>query len=373
MAENLIERYLTDIGEIRGTRSNVPETSFYPSMRDTPSNIFTNRSCRLSIPRCARNSASGTPPKKSFAIRSSAWTPFSVPNSVSPTAWPTPRSSFSIPVAAPAPTCAPCCAYLATLGLPDPDADQETAELIWYHALAIGFSPAYLAENADGVRQDWPRIPLPGWGGIGTAGRIGSPQRAARDRLSASAALGRQVAALLDTETAVSGVTVGKIRDDLKGVAVFRRLDGKPANPESGDLDLTAGWGHAGKGGVTMPGRGKIEETLNAQHSTFNAQGQNLNGESCALNVKRSFDIYLNDAACWRSVPEAVWNYTIGGYQVIKKWLSYREKPLLGRGLTPDEVRYVTEMVRRLAALIALQSALDENYRKAAPDQGSAE
>ena len=264
-------------------------------------------------------------------------------------------------------------AYLATLGLPDPDADQETAELIWYHALAIGFSPAYLAENADGVRQDWPRIPLPGWGGIGTAGRIGSPQRAARDRLSASAALGRQVAALLDTETAVSGVTVGKIRDDLKGVAVFRRLDGKPANPESGDLDLTAGWGHAGKGGVTMPGRGKIEETLNAQHSTFNAQGQNLNGESCALNVKRSFDIYLNDAACWRNVPEAVWNYTIGGYQVIKKWLSYREKPLLGRGLTPDEVRYVTEMVRRLAALIALQSALDENYRKAAPDQGSAE
>jgi len=27
-----------------------------------------------------------------------------------------------------------------------------------------------------------------------------------------------------------------------------------------------------------------------------------------------------------------VWTYTIGSYQVIKKWLSYREKPLLGRG-----------------------------------------
>ena len=55
-------------------------------------------------------------------------------------------------------------------------------------------------------------------------------------------------------------------------------------------------------------------------------------------------------------------DYTIGGYQVIKKWLSYREKPLLGRGLTPDEVRYVTEMARRLAALVALEPALDENY-----------
>lgn len=58
-----------------------------------------------------------------------------------------------------------------------------------------------------------------------------------------------------------------------------------------------------------------------------------------------------------------MWNYTIGGYQVIKKWLSYREKPLLGRGLTPDEVRYVTEMARRIAALIALQPALYANYR----------
>jgi hypothetical protein len=76
-------------------------------------------------------------------------------------------------------------------------------------------------------------------------------------------------------------------------------------------------------------------------------------------------DIFLNDDAFWRNVPGAVWDYTIGGYRVIKKWLSYREKPLLGRGLTPDEVRYVTEMVRRLTALIALQSCLDSNYRNA--------
>jgi hypothetical protein len=45
-------------------------------------------------------------------------------------------------------------AYLASLGLPDPDAEQATAERIWYHTLAIGYSPFYLAENADGIRQD---------------------------------------------------------------------------------------------------------------------------------------------------------------------------------------------------------------------------
>ena len=32
MPENFIERYLTDMGEVRGTRSNVPETSFYPAL-----------------------------------------------------------------------------------------------------------------------------------------------------------------------------------------------------------------------------------------------------------------------------------------------------------------------------------------------------
>jgi hypothetical protein len=185
-----------------------------------------------------------------------------------------------------------------------------------------------------------------------------------RASLQASAALGRRVAALLDSEAPVPGVTCGAIRDDLKGIAVFRRLDGQPARPESGDLDVTAGWGHAGKGGVTMPGRGKIEQTLNAQRSTRNAQGsgENINVERSAFSVERSLDIYLNDSACWRNVPEAVWGYTIGGYQVVKKWLSYREKPLLGRGLTPDEVRHVTDTCRRLAALIGMQGELDRNY-----------
>ena len=32
MPENLIEGYLTHMGETRSTRSNVPETSFYPAL-----------------------------------------------------------------------------------------------------------------------------------------------------------------------------------------------------------------------------------------------------------------------------------------------------------------------------------------------------
>ncbi len=211
--------------------------------------------------------------------------------------------------------------YLAGLSIANPDADSETATLLWMHVLAVGFSPAYLAENADGIRQDWPRVPLPD----------------SKKTLAASAELGRQVAALLDTEQPVPGVTEGKPRPELKSIAIPARIDGKQLD-DAVDLDVTAGWGHAGKDGVTMPGKGKIGQHENA------------------------YDVYLNDVALWKNVPVDVWDYTIGGYQVIKKWLSYREKKLLGRGLTLDEVKEVTSMARRIAAILRLQPALDENY-----------
>jgi len=76
-----------------------------------------------------------------------------------------------------------------------------------------------------------------------------------------------------------------------------------------------------------------------------------------------TLDVYLNDVAYWRNVPERVWGYTIGGYQVMKKWLSYREEKLLGRSLTMDEAREVTNMARRIAVIL-LEPALDENYAR---------
>jgi hypothetical protein len=51
-----------------------------------------------------------------------------------------------------------------------------------------------------------------------------------------------------------------------------------------------------------------------------------------------------------------------GAYQVIKKWLSYRKEKLLGRPLSLEEARYVSALVRRIAAILLLQPALDANY-----------
>jgi Type ISP C-terminal specificity domain len=76
----------------------------------------------------------------------------------------------------------------------------------------------------------------------------------------------------------------------------------------------------------------------------------------------RPIDAYLNDQTFWTAVPETVWEYRIGGYQVIKKWLSYRSLELLGRPLSVEESRHVTNMARRLAIIVLMTDELNANY-----------
>ncbi len=78
-------------------------------------------------------------------------------------------------------------------------------------------------------------------------------------------------------------------------------------------------------------------------------------------------DVHLNGASLWSGVPLQVWEYTLGGYQVLKKWLSYRELSLLGRPLHEDEVRYFAQVVRRIAAILLLGPQLDRSYAALLP------
>ena len=244
--------------------------------------------------------------------------------------------------------------YLESLGI---DARSDEASALWHHCAALGYTPRYLRENAGALRQDWPRIPLP----------------ATRDALLASAELGRTVAALLDVEEPVDAVTTGSVRHELRPLGVLAAVSGRQLDPSAGDLAVTAGWGHGGKGGVTMPGRGRAVERpytdveLAAFREGLAALGLTYDQLTACLGGA-CYDVYLSDVAYWRCVPARVWKYTIGGYQVMKKWLSYRERALLGRDLRPDEARYVTEMTRRIAAILLLEPALDENYERVKAD-----
>ena len=116
------------------------------------------------------------------------------------------------------------------------------------------------------------------------------------------------------------------------------------------DFAVTAGWGHFGTGDAVMPGRGRIVE------HAYRQEERPALAEHVAVLGETTFDVYLNGEAFWRNVPSAVWDYRLGGYQVLKKWLSYREHRVLGRRLRTQEVQHFTYTARRIGALLLATS-----------------
>ena len=80
--------------------------------------------------------------------------------------------------------------------------------------------------------------------------------------------------------------------------------------------------------------------------------------DALPIRGETTFDVYLNREAFWCNIPTAVWNYQLGGYQVLKKWLSYRERAVLGRRLQPKEVQYFTGTARRIGALLMMSPSV---------------
>ena len=219
--------------------------------------------------------------------------------------------------------------YLDRLGLGAGD--------LFHYVLATLHDPAYREANAGALRMEWPRIPLPGW--------PDGPDAEAAATLARSAARGRELAALLDSATPVPGVTQAPIRPESAAVAVPATTDGR--NMAGDDFALAAGWGHFAAGGAVMPGQGRAIE-----RDYTPGERAALSDALPALGAT-TFDVYLNDRAFWRNIPAAVWRYRIGGYRVLKKWLSYRERRILNRPLHPEEVQHFTDTARRIAEVSA--------------------
>jgi hypothetical protein len=176
--------------------------------------------------------------------------------------------------------------YVESLKFKNPD-EAQTARILWMHSLAIGYSPAYLSENADGIRRDWPRIPLP----------------ADRSTLRASAALGEQIAVLLDTEAEVPGVTCGKIAPVFKTIGLIAKAGGGQLDPSGSDLVVTARWGiYQPKAGAVMPGEGKCQER---QYDDEEAKAIDTDATARGMSAKDARRL-LGERTC------DVWGYYIG-------------------------------------------------------------
>ena len=165
---------------------------------------------------------------------------------------------------------------------------------------------------------------------------------------------------IFSTESDPVGIQVGTAIETLVRKADhepadrvgFRHIWGQAKRAElmaaAEDFAVTAGWGHYGQGDAVMPGQSRAVERA------FSADERAVMGDALpALGVETS-DIYVNGEVFWRNVPAAVWKYQLGGYQVLKKWLSYRERDVLGRPLKPEEVQNFSDTARRIVSILLL-------------------
>jgi predicted helicase len=66
--------------------------------------------------------------------------------------------------------------------------------------------------------------------------------------------------------------------------------------------------------------------------------------------------VWINDTQYFGGVPEAVWEFKVGGYQVCHKWLKDRK----GRTLSGDDINHYQRVVVALQATIRLMETIDE-------------
>lgn len=135
-----------------------------------------------------------------------------------------------------------------------------------------------------------------------------------------------------------------------------------------GPADLAViGWGSGGGGAPVMPGIGdaRPRESYDVDElQALAATAERLEEDVDALmhRLGAPIDVHLNGVAFLKGVPSSVYDQVIGGYQVLKKWLSYRDQEVIGRSITVAEAREAVGIVRRLTGVILMQPALDASY-----------
>lgn len=245
-----VESYLADLCAVRG--AGTAETSGYPALANLLNEVggalkpvcpllphgrapHRRGAARRGRPRCATARARGARHHHLIERGANYFPVYLSPKDTSPVVRETPdmfADGGGSGDGQPVPNLTPFARdYLARLGAQPED--------LFFHIVALLHAPAYRTENAGALRQDWPRVPLPPSAGT----------------LLAGAALGRQVAALLDPEIEVAGVTDKKPRRELSGLGELTVTASAKSTP---DLRLVARWGYAGQGGVVMPGPGAV-------------------------------------------------------------------------------------------------------------------
>jgi predicted helicase len=85
--------------------------------------------------------------------------------------------------------------------------------------------------------------------------------------------------------------------------------------------------------------------------------------------VEADHSVRINANQWFAPVPREVWEFHIGGHQVLDKYLKSRKS----RTLSLDEINHVSAVADSLAFTIAQMRTIDAAYRAAFPEQGTSE
>jgi hypothetical protein len=211
------------------------------------------------------------------------------------------------------------------------DEARNLVRFLFRLALAIGHAPSFQREFAGALAHDWMRLPIPRDPGV----------------LQDAAGVGEQVRILLDPLAPVADlndVLRSILGDDITRIAQLTTDDGSAIVED--DLRVDIAYFGAAPGGW----RGRLPEPAEPWRDAW---GQTTG------------DLSLNDCVYLRHVPERAWDYELGGYPVIKKWLGYREaRRRQDAPLTLDEKDHLRGMVQRICALLELEATLDRMYER---------
>ncbi|MFQ6091946.1 MAG: type ISP restriction/modification enzyme [bacterium] len=65
--------------------------------------------------------------------------------------------------------------------------------------------------------------------------------------------------------------------------------------------------------------------------------------------------VYFNEEQCFDGIPEEVWEYRIGAYHVMEKYLKDRK----GRKLSLDEINHYMKVAKAIRLTIELQQKVE--------------
>jgi predicted helicase len=98
-----------------------------------------------------------------------------------------------------------------------------------------------------------------------------------------------------------------------------------------------------------------IEEEADYSYGDFIGKGTNIVEKLSHVIDKKVGKLYINKIQYFTNVPLTIWNFHIGGYQVLDKYLKERK----GRALTIDEVEIITSTIKALAFTIDQMIKID--------------